>query len=79
MNKSKGRTEMKKRPRGKIRSGALLLTLPLEEPNLSKSGKTKVIASTHGFRKIGVCLNGGQEVYVSANACVYVPRGSSTE
>jgi hypothetical protein len=78
MKKSRERTQMKQ-PQGKIRSGALLLTLPLEEPKPSKSGKTEVIASTHGFRRIGVRLNGGQEVYVTANACVYIPRRPSAE
>ena len=73
MKKSNERSEMKKQPRGQIRSGALVLTLPLEQPKLSKSGKTRVIASTHGFRKVGVQLK-GNDVYATANACLYPPR-----
>jgi hypothetical protein len=74
VKKSHGTTEKKRQPQGKIRAGLLILSLPLEKPKLSKSGKTRVIATTHGFRKIGVRLDGDQEVYATANACVYVPR-----
>ena len=78
MKKSNERAAMKK-PQAKIRAGALVLKLPLEKPKLSKSGKTRVIASTHGFRRIGVRLEDGQEIYVAANACVYIPRNPSTK
>ena len=68
--------------RGEIRSGQLIIKLPLEKPKLSKSGKTTIIASTHGFRKLGVRLNGNQEVYVTVNAGVYgyaaAPKESDT-
>lgn len=54
-----------------IREESLIVKLPLEKPRPSRSsGKTEVIASTHGFRPTGVSFR-GEEVYLAANACIY--------
>ncbi|MCK4415183.1 MAG: hypothetical protein KAY32_16750 [Candidatus Eisenbacteria sp.] len=50
-------------------AGTLTLVLRLQEPTPSASGKTLVVASTHGNVPAGVKLN-GQDVIVGANAYV---------
>ena len=71
IKKKAKRAGMQRPVQAKIRSGFLMLKLPLQEPKISKSGKTKVIATTGGLKRIGVRFNGVQEIYVVANACIY--------
>jgi hypothetical protein len=56
--------------KGRIKGKVLIIELPLEEPKRSHSGKTDVIASTHGFRRIGVQVE-GKDVFASINAAIY--------
>ena len=56
-----------------IKNGTLIIELPIEPPRRSKSsGKTYIIASTHGFRRTGVVFE-GHEIYLSLNAGFYPP------
>jgi hypothetical protein len=55
----------------KIEKGNLVITMPLEKPTPSASGKTMVVASTHGNQKTGVEID-GKEVIVGVNA--YIKR-----
>jgi len=50
-------------------AGTLTLVLKLQEPTPSASGKTLVVASTHGNVSSGVKLN-GQDVIVGVNAYI---------
>lgn len=55
-----------------IKNGKLILTLNLEAPAASKSGKTFVVASTRGNKATSVLVDGkpltiGVNAYISAN------------
>jgi hypothetical protein len=52
-----------------IEKNELVIRLPLQEPTPSGSGKTLVIASTHGNQKTGVQFK-GKEVTVGVNAYI---------
>ena len=52
-----------------IERGCLVIRLKLRTPKLSNSGKTRVIASTRGFRITRLQFR-GKSVYVIANACI---------
>ena len=60
----------------KIRKDNLIITLPVEEPRLSASGKTRVIASTRGVRKTTIRVD-GKIVSVVANA--FIPADEHVE
>jgi len=54
-----------------IIDGNLVVTLPLEKPTPSASGKTLVVASTHGNQRTTVQIDGkfvtvGVNAYISA-------------
>ena len=57
-----------------IKDNALIITLPLEEPKRSGSGKTMVVASTRGAKTSSVkiarkaCRHHRQRVYLSRQA-----------
>lgn len=53
----------------KIENGNLVITLPLQKPTRSKTGKSLIIASTNGFMKTGVEVE-GKEISLSVNAIV---------
>lgn len=55
----------------KIEKGNLIITMPMQQPTPSASGKTLVVASTHGNQKTGVEID-GKEVIVGLNA--YIKR-----
>jgi hypothetical protein len=48
----------------------LKIELPLEKPKPSKSGKTMVVASTHGVKTTEVRYK-GRKIVVVANAFIY--------
>jgi hypothetical protein len=50
-------------------NGDLHIAVPLREPERSKSGKTLVVATSNGFVKTTVIIN-GQPVMVSVNAYI---------
>ena len=57
--------------KAEIIDGNLVLTLPLEKPTASASGKTLVVASTHGNQKTQLLIEGkivtvGVNAYISA-------------
>jgi hypothetical protein len=53
----------------------LVIRLPIEAPKPSSTGKTLVVASTHGNQKTGMQID-GKDVYVGVNAYVYAePKG----
>jgi predicted DNA-binding transcriptional regulator AlpA len=54
----------------KIKEGNLLILLDLEEPKLSATGKTEVVAGTGGRWRSGAKIN-GKSVWVVASAYVY--------
>lgn len=53
------------------KKGVLVLRMRLHSPKLSNSRKTAIVASTRGFKRVGIQVFGGRELYVTANACVY--------
>lgn len=53
----------------KIENGKLVIEIPLQAPTLSASGKTKVVASTHGNVKTGVMVE-GKAVTIGLNAYI---------
>jgi hypothetical protein len=57
--------------KAEIKDGNLIVTIPLQEPKASMSGKTLVVASTHGNVKAGVQVQ-GQDVMLGLNA--YIKR-----
>ena len=63
---------------GKEVDGNLEITLELEEPFLSKSGKTHVVASSRGVRKTGVKID-GKPVYYVATAFTFVKGKDSAQ
>jgi hypothetical protein len=55
---------------GKIHDGNLIIEIPLQEPAESSSGKTLVVASSHGVQRLSAQVD-GKNVYVTANAFVF--------
>jgi hypothetical protein len=53
----------------RLRKGNLIVVLPLEEPRLSATEKTLVVASSRGVRQTTMRLD-GKIVWVNANAWV---------
>jgi hypothetical protein len=56
----------------------LRIELSLEKPQLSKSGKTMIVASTHGVKTTDVQCD-GRNVVVVANAFFYPKKKPSRE
>src|ERR1700747_1126526 len=54
----------------KIVKGQVVITLPLQTPAPSASGKTLIVASSHGVKRSAVTLE-GKELCVNANAFIY--------
>lgn len=55
-----------------IENGKLVIKIDMQHPTLSQSGKTKVVASTHGNILTGVTVEGkpvtiGLNAYIKAN------------
>ncbi len=48
----------------------LVIRIPIQTPSPSASGKTLVVASTHGNQRSGVQID-GKDVFVGVNAYVY--------
>ena len=55
--------------KAEIIEGNLVITLPLEKPTPSASGKTLVVASTHGNQRTTVEIE-GKPVTVGVNAYI---------
>ena len=54
----------------KLREGQLVITRPLKPAKRSASGKTLLVAGTHGVKRSGVRVD-GSDVWIVANAFVY--------
>ena len=54
----------------KIEKGRLILSLPLQAPTPSASGKTKVVASTRGNVTLPSVKVDGKEVTIGVNAYI---------
>jgi len=52
-----------------IKDGNLIITIPLEKPTPSASGKTLVVASSHGNMKTSAMID-GKPVIVGVNAYI---------
>jgi hypothetical protein len=61
----------------KIKNGNLVIELPLEKPRPSKTGKTLLVASTRGVKRLEVRYK-GKTVSAVVNAFIY-PDGQLTE
>jgi hypothetical protein len=61
---------------GKIRKKNLIIVLPLQVPKPSATGKTLVIASSHGVKQVQAKI-GNREVWVVASAFLY-PKNRKT-
>jgi hypothetical protein len=55
---------------GKIKDGNLVIELPLQKPEPSKTGKTLIVASSRGVREVSAKV-AGKSVFISANAFIY--------
>jgi hypothetical protein len=54
-----------------IKGKKLILTLDLQKPEVSKSGKSMIVATTNGFVKTSLEV-GGKQVSVAVN-CIIKP------
>jgi len=52
-----------------ITNGNLVITIPLQPPTASKSGKTLIVATSGGLKPSGVEID-GKEVTVGLNAFI---------
>lgn len=52
-----------------IEKGELVIRIPMQEPTPSASGKTLVVASSHGNQQTTANVN-GKPVYVGINAYI---------
>lgn len=50
-----------------VKGKDLIITLPIEEPRLSPTGKTMMVATSHGNIKTGLMVR-GKELIVGVNA-----------
>jgi len=57
--------------KAEIKGNNLVITIELQKPTLSTSGKTKVVASTHGNKETDVVIE-GKRVTIGVNA--YIPK-----
>ena len=53
----------------KLEKGVLIISIPVQEPTPSASGKTLVVASTHGNQPTTVEVN-GKRVVIGLNAYI---------
>jgi hypothetical protein len=54
----------------KVIDGELVISVPMETPTPSASGKTLIVASSHGIRSSTIKVD-GKDVCVVANAFIY--------
>ncbi len=64
--------------RARIDGDILRIKLPLQEPKISATGKSKVIATTRGAKNTGIEF-GGSDVYIVANAFIANTKNNSTQ
>lgn len=55
----------------KIENGKILIALPTQRPEVSKTGKSLIVATTNGFVKTAATVD-GKQVSISIN-CI-IPR-----
>jgi hypothetical protein len=54
----------------KIEGNNLIITIPTQTPQPSKSGKTLVVASSRGNQKTSATIN-GKQIVIGLNAYIY--------
>lgn len=52
-----------------VKDGKLVITLPLQPPTRSKTGRSLIVATTSGFQR-STAKYEGSEISVSVNACI---------
>ncbi len=52
-----------------VKDGKLVITLPLQPPTRSKTGRSLIVATTSGFQRSTAKVE-GHEIAVSVNACI---------
>lgn len=52
-----------------VKDNQIIITLPLQQSQLSKSGKTYIVAGTGGFTKTTATID-GKPVSISVNAII---------
>jgi hypothetical protein len=57
----------------RLHENMLVITLKMEKPWESASGKSSLVASTHGVKQTDITVQ-GQSVHVVASAFFYKPR-----
>lgn len=55
--------------KAEIKGNNLVITIELQKPTLSTSGKTKVVASTHGNKESDVVIE-GKRVTIGVNCYI---------
>lgn len=53
-----------------IKGNQLIITMDLQKPSPSASGKTLVVASSHGNQSLADCLVDGKPVTIGVNAYI---------
>jgi|HubBroStandDraft_6_1064221.scaffolds.fasta_scaffold5394753_1 hypothetical protein len=61
-----------------LRGKKLIIELPLQTPKPSASGKTMVVASSHGVKRLSVKVD-GKTVCLTANAFCYPDRAEDVD
>ena len=56
--------------KARIENGCLVISLPLQDPKPSTSGKTLIVATSRGPKRTDVSVN-GKPVIVGINAYIY--------
>lgn len=65
--------------RAKLKDKVIVIELPLQEPKVSKSGKSFLVATTRGQLNTGIDYK-GSDLFIVANAYTRNPKyGSSSE
>ncbi len=62
--------------KARLKQGQLLITIPLEAPVASQSGKTLLVASSRGVKRTAVTV-GKKSVYLVFNAFVYPDKDAT--
>lgn len=56
--------------KAKIEGSNLVITIPLQKPTASKSGKTLVVASSSGNKVMSECIVDGKPVTIGLNCYI---------
>jgi hypothetical protein len=62
----------------KIKNGVIIISIPLQEPKLSASQKSLVVATSRGKQRTAIKMD-GRSVFVIANAFLEVDVANGTD